>query len=688
MGRILKYVLYAFGALVLLLIIGAVTMMFLFDPNDYRDTISETVYDATGRELVIEGDLDVSIFPWLAIDIGRTRLGNAEGFGDEPFLEFETARLSVRLLPLIFGGDISVGTAELDALSVNLEVRGDGRSNWQDLAEAGGEDVAVDEAPADAGAQSEGGTIDIAGLSLSNASIRYANAQLGDTVAIDALSLSTGRVTAGEPIDFDGGFNFSAEPAGVSGDVAIESRIHFLPEEATIRLEGLEIAGNAVGVAEAPVTLAFEAPTITLQTESRQADIGAISLSVMNVDIEADVEPFSYADSPTPNAVIRIDAFSPRTLMQSLAIDAPATADPDAFGKLMLDARLAMTDSAIRLSDVELVFDDTTFRGQLVVPRSADGTFQLDLAGDSIDATRYMAPADAEAAPAASGDAVPVEIPVDLIRALNARGNLTLDEAGLGKMTFTDLALGVNAGNGRVRFHPITAAFFDGRYVGDTRIDASGSQAVMTVDERIENVSLAPLAKAMFERENVTGLINGRFQLSGRGNDMGAIQRTLSGNMSFVLSDGAFEGTDVWYELRKARARFKQEQPPEPTLPARTRFSEVSATGQVTNGVMQNNDFKALLPFMELTGRGSVNFVEATVDYSMSGRVLDKPELIDNATPEEIADLTQVVIPLKIEGPLASPSIGVDIQKIIEDRVKEEIEDEIKDRLKDLFRRD
>ena len=48
-----------------------------------------------------------------------------------------------------------------------------------------------------------------------------------------------------------------------------------------------------------------------------------------------------------------------------------------------------------------------------------DGAYTFDLRGDSIDVTRYMEPADAEAA-ATSDDAVPVEIPVDLIRTLNA----------------------------------------------------------------------------------------------------------------------------------------------------------------------------------------------------------------------------------------------------------------------------
>ena len=57
----------------------------------------------------------------------------------------------------------------------------------------------------------------------------------------------------------------------------------------------------------------------------------------------------------------------------------------------------------------------------------------------------------------------------------------------LGKLDFSNVELGVNAGDGKIRMHPRMAEFFDGRYVGDTRIDASGDETVMSVDERIED---------------------------------------------------------------------------------------------------------------------------------------------------------------------------------------------------------
>jgi len=683
MGRFIKYFFYAVGALVALAVLAAILFALLFDPNDYRENIAAGVKDATGRDLVIEGDLQLELFPWLAVQIGKSSLGNAEGFGDEPFASFDSARLSVRLMPLLLRREIVVGAAEIEALDLSLAVNKQGVSNWQDLAEHGDS-----EAEADTEGEAESGsTLDIAGVEIGDAMLTYVNAQLNERYQLSNLNVTTGSVSAGEPIDIEGSFDFDAQPADVSGSVEIDTVIAFDSDAATIAFDGLTIDAGITGIIDVPTTVTFAAPSIVLKTEDRVADVGNIELSLLDINLRADIDVFSYADSPAPNATISIDAFSPRSLMQTLNIEAPDTADPSALGKLIIDAKAAVSENNITLGELVMVLDETRFRGELIVPRDSGGTFQLDLAADKIDLNRYMAPASDAGSSGATAAEAPVEIPAELIRAINARGKLTVDQATMGQMQFDNVVVALNAGNDQLRVYPISAEFFNGSYKGDIRINASGNVPVLSVNEQIQDVSLASLGRAMFEQDNLTGTIEGSFQLSGRGNDMAQIQRTLGGNMAFTLTDGTYEGTDVWYELRRARAVFKQEAPPEPQLPARTRFSEVRATGKVTNGVLRNDDFFAELPFMQLNGRGSVDLPAATADYSLSGRVFEKPEFMQDVSPEELEDLTKAVIPLRITGPLASPKVSVDLEALLQERVREEVEDKLKDALKDLFKK-
>ena len=660
-------------------IFAVIVFVLIFDPNDFKEEISEGVRESTGRELVIEGDLEFSLFPWLAIEVGRTQLGNAPGFDDTPFASFESARLSVRVMPLLLRREVVVGTAALDSLRVNLQVRKDGTGNWEDFGEAGEAREAEPAAPEPETAGPTA-TIDVASIAVIDAALSYSDASSGDRFELTSLDLTSGRIAAGEAVPLEGGFEFSLDPAGLSGQLDISVVVAFDTAAATVSISDLEIGGRVDGVAEVPATFRFAAPAIVLQTEAQSADVGEINLQLMSVDLLADVEPFSYAGDPQPSAEIGIAAFSPRTLMRELAIEVPPTADPDVLDKLIVDAQAKVGAKAITLSDLKLVIDDTTFTGRLSVPRSPDGIFELDLAGDRIDIARYMAPAGEEAA---AGDSTgeTVEIPVELIRALNARGNLSIASASLGNILFEKATLGVNAGEGKLRMYPIAADFFNGGYRGDVRIDASGNVPSISVNENIVNVSLEPMMKAMYDVENITGTVNGTFRLGGSGADMDAIRRDLDGTLSIELLDGAWEGTDVWYELRKARALVRGEAAPKAPATPRTQFSSMKASGKVTDGVMRNDDFFAELPFMQVSGKGTVNFVEATVDYTVTGRFLEKPEFVTDVSQEELDDFTKAVIPFRITGPLADPVIRPDVEEMLKDRAEKEAKKALADKL-------
>ena len=130
---------------------------------------------------------------------------------------------------------------------------------------------------------------------------------------------------------------------------------------------------------------------------------------------------------------------------------------------------------------------------------------------------------------------------------------------------------------------------------------------------------------------------------------------------------------------------LKGEEAPAPVLPAKTDFSAVRMSGVVTDGIMRSDDLYAELPFMQLTGGGQVDIPAGTVDYGLTARILERPEFLHDATPEEIEEFTEAVIPLRITGPLASPSIKPDLEKLLQQRVEDEIKDKLKDKLKGLF---
>ena len=282
MGRVLKPLLYAIVGLVALLVIGIIGILLFFDPNDYRENIATQVKLATGRELVIEGDLEISVYPWLAIEIGRTRLGNGVGFGDEPFASFERASLSIRLIPMLIRRDIEISAADLDALHLNLAVNASGRGNWQDFIDAS-EAAAAAPAVTTPAEESDGksGTLDISSIAIRDAAFSYSDAQTGDQFRLSDVNLVTGRVSATDPIPLSGGFGFELQPAGVSGHIEMETVLTFDTDAGVVRLDNLMIDGLLEGVTEIPTTLRFETASFEVNTGTETVSLEKIDMALL-----------------------------------------------------------------------------------------------------------------------------------------------------------------------------------------------------------------------------------------------------------------------------------------------------------------------------------------------------------------------------------------------------------------------
>jgi len=678
MGRIVRVLLWLVGGFVVLFVLAAIALYLFFDPNDFREDIAKSVKSQTGRDLTIEGDISLELFPWLAVEVGKSSLGNAPGFGDEPMASFESASFSVRLLPAILHQEIEVGSASIESLRLNLMADAHGGNNWSDLV--------PEESASEAEPSSESGSgINANSIHVTDAMIRYTDDETGESIVIDGMNLNVGRLQGdGSAVPFKAELNFDVQPSGLRGAMALETSLAFDTATGALQIDGLSIDGTIEGVASIPTRVTLQTDGIEVLTTEQEVRMQTLDLTALDMHMVADIQSFSYEAAVTPKAVIAIDAFSPRTLMRLFGVDPPATADPSALSLVIIDATAEVTASAIELTDVVIKMDDTSFTGAMSVPSTATGAYQFDLVGDSIDLARYMEPST-DSASEASDDVIPIVIPVELIKPLNARGKFQMERASLGNIVFENIDVGLNSSKGKMRIFPISSELFGGRYTGDVRIDVSGDSPALSMDEEIVGVDLARLASAMFDQDNVTGTIAGSFVLAGRGADIAAIQANLSGDMSIELRDGAFVGTDIWYELRRARALLKGEAAPKAVLPAKTDFNSLRMTGVVANGVLSSDDLFAELPFMQLTGSGSINIPAATVNYAMNARILERPEFLQNATPEELDEFTEAVIPLRITGPIASPRVKPDLEKLLKKRVEDEIKELLKDKLKGLF---
>jgi AsmA protein len=209
MPKILKFLLVSVVSLLVLVavIIGGI---FLFvDPNEYKGEISTAVQEATGRQLTIDGDIKLSIYPWLGLSLGATQLSNARGFGDSPFASVESVDIKVKLWPL-FQKRVEMEKIRLHGLRANLAKNKEGISNWDDLT-APSDQSSPTQTPTDAPttpsatdpvqATATLGALAIDGLELENAHLEWNDQQANQHIIIDKLTLRTGPLALPAPVD-------------------------------------------------------------------------------------------------------------------------------------------------------------------------------------------------------------------------------------------------------------------------------------------------------------------------------------------------------------------------------------------------------------------------------------------------------------------------------------------------------
>ncbi|MEM7281386.1 MAG: AsmA family protein [Pseudomonadota bacterium] len=262
MKPIVKVLLGVFVAFVALLIVAAIAFKIMVDPDNLKARVTTLVKEQTGRDLTINGDLELTFFPWLGFDIGDAALGNAPGFTDDNMLTFTRANASVRLWPLV-GKRIEVGTLNLSGLTISLEKNADGTTNWDDLLAVADTPAADDEAAATE--TTEGGAgfspTELGGVRIKGAKVRWRDHEGGSDYQITDLDFSTGAIAAGNMVPVELSFNATSESPQVSFSTRLDTS--FKPEAANSYVfEAIDLALTGQGE-----TLPGESVSFSIQGE-------------------------------------------------------------------------------------------------------------------------------------------------------------------------------------------------------------------------------------------------------------------------------------------------------------------------------------------------------------------------------------------------------------------------------------
>lgn len=253
----MKKVLWALVGLLVLIAAAVVVVPGMIDWNGYKGLIAAEVKKATGRDLVIAGDISVSVLPAPMLVAGQVSLGSIEGAQSPDLVALHSVEVRIALAPLL-SGKIKLETVRLVEPQVYLEVLADGRTSWTfkpaDPVPSGDDGA---NAPRANGSTGSSPTIILDQFEIVDGTLIYQDAASGSLEEVRDMNLNVAAasLTSG-PYRASGSLVARGIRVGLDADVGAIVEGRTFPLNAALRVAGdsaeIRLEGTVLGIGSAP----------------------------------------------------------------------------------------------------------------------------------------------------------------------------------------------------------------------------------------------------------------------------------------------------------------------------------------------------------------------------------------------------------------------------------------------------
>jgi len=640
---------YLAGALVVLLAAVLLAVRLWVNPNHYKSNLAAMVKESTGRDLQLPGDIKLSVFPWLALEVGPASLSNLPGFGEEPLLAFSHAAFRIKLLPLL-RRRLELSRIELDGLDLRLRRTADGRGNWQDAPTSASPPTGA------AAAGSPHSFASFADVSIHDGRMSY------EDLRVEHLNLETG--SAAPHGDMPVSITFDGHRGDPSDAISVNAKFDVSADSTAqqLRLAALTLHGTLNRPGEdRPIAWELSAPTLAANLAEASAQAAAFALNYAGAHLAGSATAANMFEELSLKGSLTLAPLVLREFAPRVGVNIPNTRDAKAWSQLSGSTEFDYASHAWALRNLRLQLDDTQLQGNLKYSAAEIPALKFDLGVDHIDLDRYR-PLKGSLA---SHDGNTPNPPGERAKPFAADGTLTAAAANFLGLEFTDLRITIASKDSVTHLFPIEAHIDGGRYSGDITLDDRGAVRSVSINEHLTDIDMARLLARGAHKGRVSGKATLSLKGSGRGQSVEALLKTLNGHFDADLTEGALEGVDLEYQRDRAQALLER------TANARndtkrTQFDALKTSAEITNGIAVTNDLTISTPALKVFGKGSANLSTTAIDFQLLASILQAPTK------------TLVDIPLKVTGTYADPAVKADIDSLAKEQLKQKLKDLLK----------
>lgn len=374
MSKLIK----ALSVIVVLLVaavIGGVAVLKSKDFNEYKGLIAEKVKEATGRDLMIAGNLDlrISLSPALAVE--GVSFSNASWGSRPQMMTLKSLDAQVSLLPLLLG-TVTIDRVVLTGLDVLAETDAQGKGNWEFGKTGGGK---AEHGKAGGGAP--GARIpDVKLVQIRDVSVSYKDGKTGAVMKARLDHLE---------IEDDGGKGLRLDVAGAVDRLVykVAARITEMGETTTLdaikaTVAGTDVAGRVSVKLAAPVSVTADlsSPLIDIDALAPKSKEATPREAAKDKDagVAAKADRRVFPDEPLP--IDGLKAVNADVRFKAAAVIASGLTATDVHADIALKGgKLSVKPAGAKFAGGDIAMTLLLDAGGKIP------TLSLDLKGDNID---------------------------------------------------------------------------------------------------------------------------------------------------------------------------------------------------------------------------------------------------------------------------------------------------------------
>ena len=515
------------AALLGLALIGLIATSWFINRDALRAAVEAQIRAVTGLDLVVKGNIDISVFP--ASYVSFHDVGLKGGATADPALSVDVLTANLRLLPLLLQ---RFEIADVMMLRPNIRVvrEADGGSNWTPFIDT----IARTMKP---GAENQ---VSFSEIRIQDGVLSYEDAANHVSEALGDIDLSFAWPSISRSFAATGQFDWRGER--IDGSISISDFIAALSGDRS---------GLKARLASAPLKLAFDGSVANRTSMMMEGTLTVDSASLRNA--------LRWTGQPSPGA--------------------------GGFGRFALKARANVIGASIALTNVNVELDGNVAEGVMTYANNGRQTLQATLAAGALDFTPYISTFRLLASGARDWNRQLFDLnslsTTDLDMRLSA-ARVTVGSTKLGRTAF-----GANLRGGALALSVGEAQMYGGIAKGSFGVARSDAIADVKAQFQFTDVDLQACASELFGITKLSGRGNLNVSLVASGSSPFGLAQSLDGTVSLTGHDGAISGFNVEQLLKRLERRplsgggnFRSGSTPYDNLTIALKFAEGIATAE------------------------------------------------------------------------------------------------------------